>query len=75
MLPSKTAPQTQHPKSRQIKMKPHDPIINEVEDEDSPCNTSVHYDANAEPSWCSSSVPKAINNTEDIKTKVSFIVI
>ena len=72
MLPSKTALCI---KSRQLKKKPHHPIIEDVEDEDRPCNISVHYDASAEPSWHGSSVPKATNNMEDIKTKVSLIVV
>ena len=72
MLPSKTA---LHIKSRQLKKKPHHPIIEDMEDEDNPHNISVCYDASAEPSWHSSSVSKATNNTEDIKTKVSFVVI
>ena len=72
MLTSKTAPRI---KSRRLKKKPHHPIIKDVEDEDHPHNISVRYDASAEPSRHSSSVSKATNNTEDIKTKVSFVVI
>ena len=72
MLPSKTAPCI---KSRQLKKKPHHPIIKDTEDEDHPHNISVRYDASAEPSPHSSSVPEATNNMEDIKTKVSFVVV
>ncbi|KAM6491683.1 hypothetical protein JOM56_012845 [Amanita muscaria] len=61
MLPSKTAPKTQRTKSGPPKKKSRKAIGEDVEDEASPRNVSVHNRASAEPG---TSIPETPANTE-----------